>query len=473
MNMIIEEEVLVPDIPIIEEQVLYPDNPISVEEEVLVPAIVQKPKFIPDPSWGNLDECPDNDIWFVVTDDKPTTFEDYIFVQYSSFNVKSYKIDWGDGSEIYTAIAPTTTNITNHKYLKGTGRIDTNGREFWIMKVTYELHSIDYPHYIYPNGYVYVNYPQKIFNIAPYKYIVFGKNLRKFEFSTFDIATFPLEAIKFLSDTIDMIPSFPYNKTRLKYILHAGDTLKLTKLIGYRFMNGVCQDLSDIQIEGGEFGEYLWGCENQTRGKVDLSKMKVSSDNRWSHCFYGTGQMVEEVIMPQEPFTGTYVRNCFYNCISLRKLVLPKSMPNVEDALGFLQNCKQLYDFELPSDFGSKGNGLILTMQYVPKTMRLDLKNTKIRCLVWSSEGEHSSIGLIGLTFSSESPFDYQISNAHLYFQFAPLSYDAIIEIFNQLPNFKGESVRVININGCAGTSELTEEDIKIATDKNWQVIGV
>lgn len=51
MNVIIEEEVLVPDVPIIEEQVLYPSNPISVEEEVLVPAIVQKPKFIPDPSW--------------------------------------------------------------------------------------------------------------------------------------------------------------------------------------------------------------------------------------------------------------------------------------------------------------------------------------------------------------------------------------------------------------------------------------
>ena len=40
MNVIIEEEVLVPDVPIIEEQVLYPSNPISVEEEVLVPAIV-------------------------------------------------------------------------------------------------------------------------------------------------------------------------------------------------------------------------------------------------------------------------------------------------------------------------------------------------------------------------------------------------------------------------------------------------
>lgn len=461
MNMIIEEEVLVPDIPIIEEQVLYP-------------AIVQKPKFIPDPSWGNLDECPDNDIWFVVTDDKPTTFEDYIFVQYSSFNVKSYKIDWGDGSEIYTAIAPiSTTNITNHKYLKGTGRIDTNGREFWIMKVSYELYSIDYDHYINPNGYVYINYPQKIYNIAPYKYIVFGKNIRKFKYCRFELSTLPLEAIKFLSDTIDCIPTFPYSKNRLRYILHTGDTLKLTYLIGYKFRNIFCDDLSDIQIEGGEIGEYLWGCINQTRGKVDLSKMKVSSTNTWGHCFYTIGQMVEEVIMPQEPFTGTYVRNCFLDCISLRKLVLPKSMPNVEDAIGFLQNCNQLYDFELPSDFGSKGNGLILNMDGVPKTMRLDLKNTKIRCLVWSSKLEHSSTGLIGLTFSSESPFDYKIGGAHLYFQFAPLSYDAIIEIFNQLPNFKGESVRVININRCAGTSELTEEDIKIATDKNWQVIGV
>ena len=46
MNMIIEEEVLVPDIPIIEEQVLYPDNLISVEEEVLVPATIPAPNEV-------------------------------------------------------------------------------------------------------------------------------------------------------------------------------------------------------------------------------------------------------------------------------------------------------------------------------------------------------------------------------------------------------------------------------------------
>lgn len=88
---VVQERVIVPEAVAVKEQIVVPDT-VTVKATISVPAIVQKPKFIPDPSWGNLDECPDNDIWFVVTDDKPTTFEDYIFVQYSSFNVKSYKI---------------------------------------------------------------------------------------------------------------------------------------------------------------------------------------------------------------------------------------------------------------------------------------------------------------------------------------------------------------------------------------------
>lgn len=37
--------------------------------------------------------------------------------------------------------------------------------------------------------------------------------------------------------------------------------------------------------------------------------------------------------------------------------------------------------------------------------------------------------------------------------------------------NEGGESERVIDIVGCLGVTELTEEDLKIATDKNWVVI--
>lgn len=45
------------DCIIVHEQVVVPDASV-VKETVSVPVIVQKPKFIPDPSWGNLDECP-------------------------------------------------------------------------------------------------------------------------------------------------------------------------------------------------------------------------------------------------------------------------------------------------------------------------------------------------------------------------------------------------------------------------------
>lgn len=47
------------------------------------------------------------------------------------------------------------------------------------------------------------------------------------------------------------------------------------------------------------------------------------------------------------------------------------------------------------------------------------------------------------------------------------------MEVFEQLPDFSGQSQRIINITDNPGTHELTEGDIKIATDKNWQVIGV
>ena len=72
--MMVKERIIVPDAVAVKEQIVVPEA-VAVKETVSVPAIVQKPKFIPDPSWGNLDECPGNDIWFVVTDDKPTTFE--------------------------------------------------------------------------------------------------------------------------------------------------------------------------------------------------------------------------------------------------------------------------------------------------------------------------------------------------------------------------------------------------------------
>lgn len=47
----ISEEVVLPEIHEIEEHLVM-TPPVQCEETVNIPAIVQKPKFIPDPSWG-------------------------------------------------------------------------------------------------------------------------------------------------------------------------------------------------------------------------------------------------------------------------------------------------------------------------------------------------------------------------------------------------------------------------------------
>ena len=50
------------------------------------------------------------------------------------------------------------------------------------------------------------------------------------------------------------------------------------------------------------------------------------------------------------------------------------------------------------------------------------------------------------------------------------ISREALVDIFNQLPDFTGQPTRTMSLVRSTGAQELTEEDIKIATDKNWVV---
>lgn len=88
----ISEEVVLPEIHEIEEHLVM-DPPVQCEETVSVPAIVQKPRWIPDIEWGDLEECPKDSVWFVVTDELPSAIG-RPHVQFSSF-YDQYFIDWG------------------------------------------------------------------------------------------------------------------------------------------------------------------------------------------------------------------------------------------------------------------------------------------------------------------------------------------------------------------------------------------
>ena len=120
MNVIIEEEVLVPDVPII-------------EEEVLVPAIVQEVQrqYKLDPLWDSLEETPKNHIQMIVYKGRD---EDYDVSFW--FYDQNIRVDWGDGIiEDFVNSKPALDRV-NHKFIDGSGKLDSNGERFWFVDVT-------------------------------------------------------------------------------------------------------------------------------------------------------------------------------------------------------------------------------------------------------------------------------------------------------------------------------------------------
>lgn len=452
-------------LPVVE-SVVVPD-PVVAHEKVVVPVeVMDLPAYIPDPAWGDMRECPSDEIWCVVTDEPPLTYECKPFVQLGIF-YSPYQVDWGDGETYQSPERPVTTYNCMHTYDVSTGRVDSKGRRFWVMKIRIINKKSEF---ICLNGYVYS--PDMVYNMTPIKFMVVGEKVDATTNFTFEDDARHMEAIQYLGKDkhIKNFPQFPYNLSNmLKYLLVDGK-LHIDNLTGLRFRCTGISDLSMVEIEGGEITSYLWGCQNMANGKADFSKMTYGNLN---YLFYMCGRSVEEVILPQVQYPGTSMTTCFCDCHSLRKIKMPPSMPYVEDATQAFGSCYSLYDFEIPEDFGSLGAGLKLSMSYIAKRLDLNIPDTKIRGLQCLGVKKGCTGGLIRLRFSKESQFDYLISGAHLKLDNSPLSKEAIVEIFDQLPDFTGDTQRVINLTGSIGVEELTEAEIKIATNKNWQVIGV
>lgn len=457
---VVQERVIVPEAVTVKEQIVVPDT-VTVKATVSVPAIVQKPRWIPDIEWGDLEECPKDSVWFVVTDELPSAIG-RPHVQFSSF-YDQYFIDWGDGESYASPMRTNTLDFINHTYAKGTGNIDSKGREFWIMKAKF---SNPAQSDIAPNGYVYVKVGVKLaWNISPIKYVVVGEDIDPDYNFEFNQGWDHLEAIRFKGKdrSIRDFPSFSYGRTPLRHILTDG-TLKIRKLSGYRFRNIIAENMDNIEVLGGTIGEYIWGNDNMAFGKADLSKMTFGN---LSHCFYGIGRSVEEVILPQVEYTGNDMTNCFNNCRNLKRIVFPPKMDYIEKANGAFVGCYSLYDFEFPEGFATKGNGLRIQMSGFNKTFSLDWPDVKLDWFVYNGIVAEGNVGLQNLIFSKESKFSYSTAT-NLEITNSPLGHDNIVSILDRLPDFTGMSPKTIKLTGCVGVSELTDDEKKIATDKNW-----
>lgn len=466
MNMIIEEEVLVPDVPIIEEQVLYPSNPISVEEEVLVPAIVQEVQrqYKLDPLWDSLEETPKNHIQMIVYKGRD---EDYDVSFW--FYDQNIRVDWGDGIIEDFVNSKAGLDRVNHKFVDGSGKLDSNGERFWFVDITIIKDNILF----------------NTFNLSNYNnYQDYSKSIIK----AVSINREGLYTNLIISDISQQYPPYvEYVRVHGNYIIFRNDNLsskfikeirfdskdiRFEKLFGSTFPNnypGYPINIFNHKLIGS-YGNALFANAYSPillNKSYDLRKFTFFS---LASLFEGN-TIVEEIYLPEICSENWKALSYMLSgCIRLRKLVFPKDQTlfsyvnDLTASFGLLYNLEEVENFpnENIGEFSDKA--IICTgFNFFKYSMGFGNDKIKLRCFIANDSYINS------LQFSNESPFDY--GSTHINLLRAKFEKDSLLSLFNRLPDFTNSNSRTINIVDNPGTSELMEEDIKIATDKNWVVI--
>lgn len=466
MNVIIEEEVLVPDVPIIEEQVLYPSNPISVEEEVLVPAIVQEVQrqYKLDPLWDSLEETPKNHIQMIVYKGRD---EDYDVSFW--FYDQNIRVDWGDGIIEDFVNSKNGLDRVNHKFVDGSGKLDSNGERFWFVDITIIKDNIVY----------------NIIKLSNYN------NNRDYSKSIIKAVSINREGLYTNLEISDISQQYPpyveYVRVHGNYIIFRNDNLSS------KFIKEIRFDSKDIRFEkllGSTFpnnypgypinvfnpelvGSYANALFSKLYAPIllkksyDLRKFTFSSISN----LFESNDIVEEIYLPE--ICSENWKSLGYmlsGCIRLRRLIFPKDQSLFSYVNDLTSSFTQLYNLEEVENFPNENIGefsdkaIICTgFNYFKYSMGFGNDKIKLRCFI-----AHDSY-INSLQFSNESPFDY--GSTHISLLKAKFEKDSLLSLFNRLPDFTNSNSRTINIVDNPGTSELMEEDIKIATDKNWVVI--
>ena len=453
MNVIIEEEVLVPDVPII-------------EEEVLVPAIVQEVQrqYKLDPLWDSLEETPKNHIQMIVYKGRD---EDYDVSFW--FYDQNIRVDWGDGIIEDFVNSKAGLDRVNHKFVDGSGKLDSNGERFWFVDITIIKDNIAY----------------NTFNLSNYN------NDRDYSKSIIKAVSINREGLYtnlIISDISQQYPPYvEYVRVHGNYIIFRNDNLsskfikeirfdskdiRFEKLFGSTFPNnypGYPINIFNHKLIGS-YGDAVFANAYSPillNKSYDLRKFTFFS---LSSLFEGN-TIVEEIYLPE--ICSENWKSLGYmltGCIRLRKLVFPKDhtlfsyINDLTASFGLLYNLEEIENFPNESIGKFSDEAIICTgFNFFKYSMGFGNDKIKLRCFIANDSYINS------LQFSNESPFDY--GSTHINLLKAKFEKDSLLSLFNRLPDFTNSNSRTINIVDNPGTSELMEEDIKIATDKNWVVI--
>lgn len=453
-------------IPVVEEEIICPQPQIQVQEKVVVPAIVQEVQrqYKLDPLWDSLEETPKNHIQMIVYKGRD---EDYDVSFW--FYDQNIRVDWGDGIIEDFVNSKAGLDRVNHKFVDGSGKLDSNGERFWFVDITIIKDNITYNE----------------INLSNYN------NRHDYSKSIIKAVSINREGLYTQLNCArrneQYLPYVEYIRVHGKYIIGKNDTLssrfikeikfdsndiKFEKLIGNTFPNnypGYPINVFNPELVGS-YADALFSkayAPILLKKSYDLRKFTFSSI---SNLFEGN-DIVEEIYLPEqssENWKGLgYILS---GCIRLRRLIFPKDQSLFSYINNLTSSFAQLYNLEEVENFPNEHIGefsdkaIICTgFNFFKYSMGFGNDKIKLRCFIANDSYINS------LQFSNESPFDY--GSTHINLSRAKFEKDSLLSLFNRLPDFTNSNSRTINIVDNPGTSELMEEDIKIATDKNWVVI--
>lgn len=462
----VQEKVVVPNIPVVEEEIICPQPQIQVQEKVVVPAIVQEVQrqYKLDPLWDSLEETPKNHIQMIVYKGRD---EDYDVSFW--FYDQNIRVDWGDGIIEDFVNSKAGLDRVNHKFVDGSGKLDSNGERFWFVDITIIKDNITYNE----------------INLSNYN------NNQDYSKSIIKAVSINREGLYTQLNCVYRNGQYPpyveYIRVHGKHIIGKNDTLSS------RFIKEIKFDSNDIKFEkliGNTFpnnypgypinvfnpelvGSYANALFSRAYAPIllkksyDLRKFTFSSI---SNLFEGN-DIVEEIYLPEQSSENwESLGYMLSGCIRLRRLIFPKDQSLFSYINNLISSFAQLYNLEEVENFPNEHIGefsdkaIICTgFNFFKYSMGFGNDKIKLRCFIANDSYINS------LQFSNESPFDY--GSTHINLLRAKFEKDSLLSLFNRLPDFTNSNSRTINIVDNPGTSELMEEDIKIATDKNWVVI--
>ena len=157
---------------------------------------------------------------------------------------------------------------------------------------------------------------------------------------------------------------------------------------------------------------------------------------------------LQEVISKNNDFSALQqANNVFVGCIALKKLItLTNASSNIVAMGSFITRATALED----------------TVYDVRNFTNL----TRIGCYGTS---QNFMSGLKGLRVSSLAPFNYA-TPPQIDVSYTGMDRVALVQLFNDLPTVS--SGQIINITSTIGSSSLTDEELAIAENKGWTVVG-